>query len=618
VKNQAIIEVIKELLNSEENANRPIQGFREALNTEIKAIQEQEQKRKSGIYLKHPAQEQYAHLNELEKNLRVLIQERLTLEERLKQGEKEIALTEAWINTFESPFKIDQTDGILEEVKTQQSMLRHLINSSEDLDLLSSQNFIEPQQLASNRTDFDQRVRTYKSLYKELDQMIPALIEDMRAAIQNLRPLDVHYQKGLDLDILTTKTQSLDDTWLKFKDPSQIKESQIDKLIADLEQLEKTQYEINSACQRAQEQYHTSSIDRADAQQILEDQAFTELHQVMQVISREHQISLSGQAEAFANQAELLNAALEKINTDFAAATKDAANLLANMEMLWESYKKIYAGEQKEYQSIAAKLKTLQSSFEKYQEHELFVLRTRAEEPLTKIATWLQTLPSQSIQALQIHVDQGYELYEDVEKIEKELKEEDRRYIREKEEAIVSIEEAKAAIVDAEKELSKIPWAEQEPARNSQIKQTLNPELERSYRYLDFAETTFKEITNPEMEYHSVELVIRELRQQVCQSAKHATEEAKGTRQEIREQISDINQKCENLEKTLAMGEEQVIRLDDTGFRSQWQQISRRYGEYESELKKQTSYREAFSYLEQALIESRYQIARMREFENSD
>ena len=101
------------------------------------------------------------------------------------------------------------------------------------------------------------------------------------------------------------------------------------------------------------------------------------------------------------------------------------------------------------------------------------------------------------------------------------------------------------------------------------------------------------------------------------QNANHAKAEAKEIHREIGAQIDEIAQKSEDLEKTLADGEGYSMRLDDTGFTSQWAQIYRKYRRFESELERQTSYREAFSYLEQALIEARYQIERMREFENS-
>ena len=107
------------------------------------------------------------------------------------------------------------------------------------------------------------------------------------------------------------------------------------------------------------------------------------------------------------------------------------------------------------------------------------------------------------------------------------------------------------------------------------------------------------------------------LNERVCRNADHAKATAIDTHREIGEQIADINQKCRDLEKTLADGEGFSMRLDDTGFTSQWAHLYRKYSRFESELQRQSSYREAFSYLEQALIEARYQIERMREFERS-
>lgn len=618
VKNQVLIDTIDALLEIEEEANRPVQTFRDTLNVEINSKQEQEQRRETGIYLQQAAQEQYECLRTLEKNLRVLTQERFKLEERLARGEREISLTEAWIKSIEPPFMIDQTNIILEEVQKQQSLLYQLIQSSEDLALLSSQIFINPQKLASNRTVFDQRVKTYQDLFQALDQQIPPAIGRMRTAIQNLRPLNTHYHNGLNLEALTIEIQSLEDSWSATQALPQIRESQIDALIANLRQFEKSQQEINQASQKAEAKYQAAASDRADVQRIIEDQAFVEYHQVMQVISREHQLALSDQAGEYARQAEGLNAALEQIDTDFAAATRETARLLANMKSLWGSYKKLYADEMKEYQALVKKLTSLKSIFERYQEHNLSVIRTRVSEPVSEIADWLQAIPSQSIQDLGYHTDQGYECYERMGEIVKVLSEEDQSFSLVKDEALSAIKSAKSVILDAENALIKIPWGTQKTTNGSQDSQQRNLALEHSYRYLDSAEAAYTEITDPEIEYNnSVEKAVRDLRERVRQNADHAKAEAKEIHREIGEQIDDINQKCEDLEKTLADGEGYAMRLDDTGFTSQWAQIYRKYSRFESELSNQSSYREAFSYLEQALIEVRYQIERMREFERS-
>jgi len=222
------------------------------------------------------------------------------LAERLERGVKEITFTEAWIKTVEAPFIIDQTDIILEQVQQQQYALDQLIQSTEDIDLLSSQIFIDPQKLASHRTTFDQRVKTYQTLHQKLDQHIPPAIEQVRADIQNLQPLNSRYHKDLNLDFLTTQAQSLEDSWNDLKNPSQIMESRIDDIIADLGQLEKFLQEINRACQRAEAGFRANAADRVDAQQIIENPTFVEYHQVMQVISREYQIPLSDRAGDYA------------------------------------------------------------------------------------------------------------------------------------------------------------------------------------------------------------------------------------------------------------------------------------------------------------------------------
>jgi hypothetical protein len=64
-KNQALIDTFDELLRTEEEADRPITLYRDALNAEIKSKQEQEQKRETGTYLQQPAQEQHQRLQEL-------------------------------------------------------------------------------------------------------------------------------------------------------------------------------------------------------------------------------------------------------------------------------------------------------------------------------------------------------------------------------------------------------------------------------------------------------------------------------------------------------------------------------------------------------------------------
>ncbi len=219
-KNQALIDRLDELLRSEEETGRPITLYRDALNAEIKSKQEQEQKRETGTYLQQPAQKQHQRLQELEKNLQVLIQERKMLVERLERGVREITFTEAWIKSVEPPFIVDQTDIILEQVQQQQYALYQLIQSTEDLDLLSSQIFIDPQKLASHRTVFDQRIKTYQTLHQKLDLQIPPAIEKVRADIQNLQPLNSRYHKDLKLDILTTQAQSLEDSWSESKEPS--------------------------------------------------------------------------------------------------------------------------------------------------------------------------------------------------------------------------------------------------------------------------------------------------------------------------------------------------------------------------------------------------------------
>jgi len=291
---------------------------------------------------------------------------------------------------------------------------------------------------------------------------------------------------------------------------------------------------------------------------------------------------------------------------------------MPDMKRLWSSYKKQYAEEKKEYQALADKLIALQISFEKYQKHELLAFRTRVAEPASTITNWLQSTPVHSIQDLRYHIDQGYEYYKALGEIAKELSEEYQNYVLAKDGALSAITEAKTAIDDADKTLNKIPWGPQSPVRRSQAAKQRNPALEHSYRYLDSAEIAYKEITDPENEYYtSVEKAVSDLRNRVRQQANHAKAEAAAIQQEIREQIDEINQKCEKLEKTLADGDGYSSRLDDTGIQSQWGQIYRKYSRFEEELERQFSYREAFSYLEQALIESRYQIERMREFGNS-
>ncbi len=392
-------------------------------------------------------------------------------------------------------------------------------------------------------------------------------------------------------------------------------ESRIDDFIDDLGQLEISLQEINRACQRAEEGFRANAADREDAQQIIENPTFVEYHQVMQVISREHQIPLSDRAGDYARQAEELNILLEQIDTDFDAVIRDAASQLTHMKRLWGSYKQQYAEEKKEYQALADKLIALQISFEKYQKHELLAFRTQAAEPTVTITNWLQSTPVHSIQDLRYHVDQGYEYYKALGEIAKELSEEYQNYVLAKDGAVSAIEEAKTAIDDADKTLNKIPWGPQSSVRRSQATKQRNSALEHSYRYLDSAEIAYKEITDPENEYYStVEKAVSDLMNRVRQQANHAKAEAGAIQQEIREQIDEINQKCKKLEKTLADGDGYSMRLDDTGIQSQWGQIYRKYSRFEEELERHVSYRGAFSYLEQALIESRYQIERMREF----
>ena len=617
VKNRVLSDTIDALLKIEEKANRPVQTFRDALNEEILSIQEQEQKRVIGIYLKQEAQDQHERLRVLEKNLRVLTHERVKLEERLRRGEKEIRLTEEWIQSIQPPFTIDQTNIVLEEVQKQQLLLARLIQSSEDLDLLSSQIFIDPQKLASNRTEFDQRVKNYQDLLQGLGNLIPPAIERIRTAIKKLLPLNAHYHNSLNLDGLTTEIQSLEESWTATQNLYQIRESQIKPLTANLHQFEKSLQKINQACQKAESQYQICASDRADLQRIVEDQAFVEYHQVMQVISREDQLPFSDQAGEYADQAEQLNVALEQIDTDFDSATREAARLLANMKTMWGSYKTLYSDEMKSYQALVKKMTTLKSRFEGYQDHNLSVIRTKVREPVVEITGWLQLIPSQSIQDLREHTNQGYDCYEKMGEIIKELSDEDRRYGLAKDKAQSAISGAKSAILDAENALNNIPWRVNNTNR-SQTETQRNPVLEHSYRYLDSAETAYREITEPEIEYNnSVEKAVSDLNERVCLSADHAKATAKEIHREIGEQIADISQKCRDLEKTLADGQGFSTRLDDTGFTSQWAQIYRKYGRFENELQRQSSYREAFSYLEQALIETRYQIERMREFERS-
>jgi chromosome segregation ATPase len=618
VKNQVLIDTIDALLKIEEEANRPVQTFRDALNEEIELIREQEQKRVIGIYLKQDAQDQPERLRTLEKNLRVLTHERVKLEERLRRGEKEIRLTEEWMQTIQPPFTIDQTNIVLEEVQKQQLMLDRIIQTSEDLDLLSSQIFIDPQKLASNRTEFDQRVKNYLELLQGLGNLIPPAIERIRTAIKKLRPLNKHYHNSLNLDALTTEIQTLEESWAATQDLYQIRESQIKSLTTNLHQFEKSLQQINQFCQKAESQYQICVSDRADLQRIIEDQTFVEYHQVMQVISREDQLPFSDQAGEYADQAEELNTALEQIDTDFDSATREAARLLANMKTTWGSYKTLYSDEMKAYQALVKKMKTLKSRFEGYQDHNLSVIRTRVAEPVVEITGWLQLIPSQSIQDLREHTDLGYDWYEKMGELIKDLAEEDQRYSHAKDEAQSAINGAKSAILDAETALNKIPWRVKSGSNRSQAAAQRNPVLEHSYRYLDSAETAYREITDPDIEYsNSVDKAVSDLKERVCLNADHAKATAKDIHREIGEQIDDIKQKCRDLEKTLADGQGFSMRLDDTGFTSQWAQIYRKYSRFESELQRQSSYREAFSYLEQALIESRYQIERMREFERS-
>jgi chromosome segregation ATPase len=618
VKNQVLIDTIDALLKIEEEADRPVQTFRETLNQEIVSIQEQEQKRVIGIYLKQDAQDQHERLRTLEKNLRVLTHERVKLEERIKRGEKEIRLTEEWIQSIQPPFTIDQTNIVLEEVQKQQLMLAGIIQTSEDLDLLSSQIFIDPQKLASNRTEFDQQVENYQDLLQGLGNLIPPAIERISTAIKKLRPLNAHYHSSLNLDALTTEIQSLEERWAATQDLYQIRESQIKAFTENLHQFEKSLQQINQTSQKAESQYQICASDRADLQHIIEDQTFVEYHQVMQVISREDQLPFSDQAGEYADQAEELNTALEQIDTNFDSATREAARLLANMKTMWGSYKTLYSDEMKAYQVLVKKMTTLKSRFEGYQDHNLSVMRVRVTQPIVEISGWLQLVPSQSIQDLREHTDQGYDCYEKMGEIIEELSEEDRRYSLAKDEAQSAINAARTAVLDAEDALNNIPWRVNRYTNQSRAETQRNPLLEHSYRYLDSAETAYREITDPEIEYNnSVEKAVSDLKERVCRSADHAKATAKDIHREISEQIGDINRKCQDLEKTLADGQGFSMRLDDTGFTSQWAQIYRKYSSFESELQRQSSYREAFSYLEQALIEARYQIERMREFERS-
>jgi DNA repair exonuclease SbcCD ATPase subunit len=618
-KNQAVIDTIKQLLDYEEEAGRTIKNYRQALCAEKNMLDEQEGLREAGNYLQIPVQEQYQRLKEIEKNLRVLIQERSKLGDRLARGEREIELTEAWITTIEPPFFVDQTNIILEEVQKQQSLLHQLIHANEDLDLINGQVFIDPQKLTNNRETFDHRIDTYLSLHQDLQQHIPPLIQQVRLAIQDLRHLNLRYHQGLDLETLMVQTLALEDDWAAAEFPSQIRESQIDLMIGDLRQLEKARQVINSACVKAENGYQTCSNDRTDAQRIIEDQGYTELHQVMQVISREDQVPLSGQARDYARQAEELNIALEQIDTDFGTATQEAASLLMNMKTLWRSYQKKYTVEKKEYQALAENLTALQSKLEKFERHELSAFHGKVLQPMASITDWLQAIPPQSIQAILNHNDAGYLIQVEVEKTVKELSKEDQNYTWAKEEALSSIEGAKAAIQEAEKEFLKIPWGVQKPMRRAKTAGQRSSALEHSYRYLDSAEAAYKEITDPEVEYHnSVDKAVSDLSERVQQNADNAKDEAKKIRGDTRDQINEINRKRKDLEKTLADGQGYAMRLEDTGFRSQWAQIYRKFSVYDEALENHTSYREAFSYLEQAIIETRYQIERMREFEGSD
>jgi len=616
-KNQAAIETIEALLAEEEVAGHPVQTLREALSTEINEKEEQKRQSESGNYLSSDAQAQHQRLQELEKNLRLLIQERMKLEDRLTRSEREIGLTEAWINTIAPPLIIDQTDKALEEMLQQQSRLYQLLRTSENLALLTRQDFIDPEELASKRTLFDQRVKTFQSLHQDLQHQIPPVIERSRTSIQNLHPLNPGYHRGLDLNLLAEQTRTLEDGWAEAKTPGAIKESQIDLLTIDLRQLEKNMYQINRACQRAEDQFLASATDRADAIQIIEDQAFTELHQVMLVISREDQVSLSERAGEYTRRAEQLNSDVDKIGTNFAATTREASQLLAEMKTVWRSYQKSFAGEKKEWNLISEKLIACQSDLKKFETHELSVLRSKVSAPLKMIDNWQQLLPPQSIQALTDHNDDGYSLQIEMEKIVKEIFAQEKEYSWAKADADAAISEAKTTINKAERELGRIPWGESKPD-DQQKSRRRSPALEHSYRYLDTAEAAYREITSPEIEYNgSVEKAVSDLAERVSQSARHAKDEAAAIQAETREQIREIDQKRKDLEKTLADGEGYSLRLEDTGFRSQWQQIYRKYSQFESELANQSSYREAFSYLEQALIESRYQIERMQEFDTS-
>jgi hypothetical protein len=612
--NQTLMGTIAELLESETEAGRPTETFRRKQNAEIELFAEQEKQRQTGTYLKEPALEQNKRLLALEKDLRLLIQERLKLEARLARGEQEIVRTEGWMASIEAPFTIDQTDKVLQEVTQGQAALYDLLRASEDIELLRGQSFPDPGELANSRAAFDQQIQTYQELHQALETGIPSDIQQVRVNIQNLRPLHIRYHKGLDLDGLSAQAQSLEDDWAASRDIFQIQESQIEAAIADLHQLESARRELQRASKKAAQGLQTRLTDLADARSIIEAPAFLEYHQVMQVIWREHQLSLSEQAGDCARRAEGLNIALEQIDADFAAAVQQAANLLVDMKALWETYKRQYAAEKEKYQSLAEKMDTMRAAFDRYQKHELSVFRSRASEPVRHIDAWCQMVPPLSIQALTDQMEVGNELYQATGAILEDLSEDEQNYRWTREDASSAIDKAKTAIQKAEKAMRKIPWGPQSTARKSQAKGQRHPDLEHCYRYLDSAEQAFKDITNPEIEYrNSVRKAISDMGR-VRENADRARDAAEALQQEISEQIADIEGKIDDLEKTLAEGQGHAMRLDDTGFQSQWAQIYRQYRHFEEELEEQTSYREAFSYLESALIESRYQIERMREF----
>ena len=131
------------LLTAEEDAGHPVKTYRQVLDQEVESKWDQERQREKGAYLSKPAREQHRRLQALEEDLRLLIQARRQLEERLGRGEEEISRTETWIETMVTPFVVDQTDRVLEEVAQGQSALYNLLRTSEDIDAVRAKAALE-------------------------------------------------------------------------------------------------------------------------------------------------------------------------------------------------------------------------------------------------------------------------------------------------------------------------------------------------------------------------------------------------------------------------------------------------------------------------------------------